>query len=76
MVLGNVLQSNLEDLIDAISDLVALLKAPAPIVAATTAGGANTGFSIIVTTAVEAALAGVKSALPDENSDFIFGEKG
>lgn len=75
MVLGNVLQTNLEDLITAIEDLVALIKKPTVIVTPSAGGSPGLGTSEIITTSIETALAGVKSALPNENSDFIFGEK-
>jgi len=70
MVLGNVLQTNLEDLITAIEDLVGLITLGQNI-----GTGSGTIVSSIVTVPVETALSNVRSALPDENSDFIFGEK-
>ena len=68
-VLGNKLQKNLEDLIQAVNDLVTLLGTPALIGKVTT--GAGTGGDVqssIVTTAIVAALTQVKTALPTENS--------
>ncbi len=73
VVLGNILQTNLEDLIQAIEDLVALITAGQVITAPVVNGSPAT--SSIVTTPVESALASVKSALPDQNSDIVFGEK-
>jgi len=69
-VLGSVLQANLEDLIDAINDLVALITAGSILVTAAPGPGAPI-VSTIVTTPVESALASVKSALPDENSQIV-----
>jgi hypothetical protein len=77
MVLGEQLNTNLTDLITAIEDLIALITAGQILgtvpTTAVPAGAPCT--STIVTTAVEAALDSVSSALPDQNSDFIFGEK-
>lgn len=73
MVLGNVLQTNLEDLITAIEDLIALITTGQAIGATNLGSGVTT--STVVTTAVEAALSSVTTALADQNSDFIFGEK-
>lgn len=75
MVLGTTLQANLEDLVKAIEDLIALITTGQPLIAASGGGAPVVGTSIIVTAPVEAALASVKSALPTQNSDFIFGEK-
>ena len=73
MVLGNELNTNLSDLVSAIEDLIALITTGQTI-GATNLGTGETK-STIVTTAVESALSAVSSALPNHNSDFIFGEK-
>jgi hypothetical protein len=73
-VLGNVLQKNLEDLITAVEELVALITKDQPLITPIVAGGPGDGLSIIVTTDVEVALAEVAIALPAENSTLIFGE--
>lgn len=69
MVLGTTLQTNLEDLITAVEDLANLIAAPTKIV------NPDTGFSEIDVSGVLNSLSSVASALPDQNSDFIFGEK-
>lgn len=68
LVLGNILQGNLEDLIDGITDLIALITSGQAI------ADPNSGLSTIVTAAVEASLAGVKSALSNQNSAITSGE--
>jgi hypothetical protein len=70
MVLGTTLQANLEDLVKAIEDFVAFFQFGQVIGA-----GSGSITSAVVTTPIETALASVKSALPTQNSDFIFGEK-
>jgi hypothetical protein len=69
MVLGTVLNTNLEALLDAIKQLTTLLATGAPI------ANPSNGQSTIVVTPVDAALEQVRTALPNHNSDFIFGEK-
>lgn len=78
LVLGNVLQTNLENLISSVEDLVALIASGAVIGTTTVAtlGVPAPVSSVLVTTGVTADLLSVKSALPGQNSDFIFGEKG
>ena len=76
MVLGNELNTNLSDLVSAIEDLIALITTGQTLgTAADPISGPLPVTSTIVTTAVEAALSAVSSALPNHNSDFIFGEK-
>jgi len=76
MVLGTELNTNLSDLISAIEDLIALITTGQALgTAADPVSGPLPVTSTIVTTAVEAALSAVSSALPNHNSDFIFGEK-
>lgn len=69
LVLGDVLQTNLEDLISAINDLVALITAGQNI-----GTGSGTIVSSIITTAVEASLSAVESSLSSQNSAITFGE--
>lgn len=76
MVLGKVLQTNLENLIAAVEDLVSLLTLGQVLgtVPTTAVPLGAPCTSTIVTSPVESALTAVKNALPGENSDFIFGE--
>lgn len=65
-VLGNKLKKNLEDLIQAVNDLCALITAGQPI-----GSGSGSIVSTIVTAPVEASLAAVKGALETENSTVV-----
>lgn len=69
MVLGDTLESNLNDLIDAIKLLTAAITTGVIIT------NPATGQSVIPTAPIDAALEAVRLALPLQNSDFIFGEK-
>lgn len=69
MVLGDTLEQNLNDLIDAIKLLTAAITTGVIIT------NPATGQSVIPTAPIDAALEAVRTALPLQNSDFIFGEK-